>query len=245
MATSEKPLVLICSTPIYGHLMPIRAIAKELVARGYEITFITGSAYRQIIEEIGARFIPLSGYGDFTEADIPTRWPIRDTLTPGPEQLTYDMEHCFIRSIPSQYEAQQAALKMLNEDYPGRQIVLVSEAIYLGSLPGMAGAPGRRPTATLSIGIIPMTLNSIDCAPFGPGLAPDSSPEGRERNKAMNKGLQEQVLVKPDTVFKEIMQEMGAKTAEIFVLDAAYLYPDRFLQMCIPSGKHLQRRVLY
>ena len=28
MAAAPKPLVLISATPIYGHLMPIRAIAK-------------------------------------------------------------------------------------------------------------------------------------------------------------------------------------------------------------------------
>jgi UDP:flavonoid glycosyltransferase YjiC (YdhE family) len=235
MATSTKPLVLMCSTPIYGHLMPIRAIAKELIARGYEITFVTGSAYRKIIEEIGATFIPLSGYADFTEAEIETRWPVRKTLTPGPEQLTYDMEHVFVRAIPSQHEAQQAALKILNETNPGRPIVLVSEAVYLGSIPGMLGAPGLRPTASLAIGVIPMTLNSIDCAPFGPGLPPDSSPEGRERNKAMIKATR-QILNKPDTAFKEVVESLGAKKTDIFVFDTPFSCPDRYLQMCIPSG---------
>jgi UDP:flavonoid glycosyltransferase YjiC (YdhE family) len=236
MATSTKPLVLICSTPIYGHLMPIRAIAKELIARGYEITFVTGSAYRKVIEEIGATFFPLSGYADFTEAEIDTRWPVRKTLTPGPEQLTYDMEHVFVRAVPSQHEAQQAALKMLNETHPGRPIVLVNEAVYLGSIPGMLGAPGLRPTASLAIGVIPMTLNSIDCAPFGPGLPPDSSPEGRERNKAMIKVTREQILNKPDMAFKEAVESLGARKSDIFVFDTPFLCPDRFLQMCIPSG---------
>lgn len=110
MATDNKPLILICVTPFYGHLMPIRAIGKgkllnlylisktirqilccmsklttlELITRGYEVTFVTGSAYRETIEEIGASFVPLSGYADFTEVDIPTRWPLREPFPKGP-----------------------------------------------------------------------------------------------------------------------------------------------------------------
>jgi UDP:flavonoid glycosyltransferase YjiC (YdhE family) len=94
MAVSEKPLVLICCTPVYGHLMPIRAIAKELVVRGYEVTFVTGSAYRKIIEEIGASLVSLEGFGDFSEADLDSRWPVRKTVAPGLAQ--YVSEHNFL-----------------------------------------------------------------------------------------------------------------------------------------------------
>jgi UDP:flavonoid glycosyltransferase YjiC (YdhE family) len=65
MATPIKPLVLICATPVSGHIIPMRTIAKELVTRGYEVCFVTGSGYRQYVEEIGASFVPVEGYGDF------------------------------------------------------------------------------------------------------------------------------------------------------------------------------------
>lgn len=58
---SLKPLVLISVTPVYGHLMPIRAIGKELIARGYEVTFVTGSPYKKLLEDIGASHVPLEG----------------------------------------------------------------------------------------------------------------------------------------------------------------------------------------
>jgi UDP:flavonoid glycosyltransferase YjiC (YdhE family) len=65
MATPIKPLVLVCSTPVSGHFIPMRTIAKHLVARGYDVCFVSGSGYRQQIEAIGASFIPVEGYGDF------------------------------------------------------------------------------------------------------------------------------------------------------------------------------------
>jgi hypothetical protein len=80
-------------------------------------------------------------------------------------------------------------LRIHKERYPGRPIILLNEGIFYGSLPEMAGAPGLCPTAAISLGIVPLTQSSIDCLPFGLRLPPDSSPEGRERNKAMNKGI--------------------------------------------------------
>jgi len=238
MGSFEKPLVLICVTPIYGHLMPVRAIGKELVARGYEVTFVTGSPYKGIIEQIGASHIPLDGYADFTEADIDTRWPIRNTLPPGPVQFAHDVEQVFVNPIPSQYEALQRALRLLNNQHPGRPIVLVSEGLYLGSLPLYSGAPGLKPTATLGIGIVPLCLSSIDLPPFGPGLPPDNSPAGRERNKAMFKGVQENMLAQPQRKFVEVLQETGCTGPAPWFLDGPFLGPDCFLQMCIPSVEY-------
>ena len=43
----------------------MRTIAKSLVARGYDVCFVSGSGYRRYIETIGASFVPVEGYGDF------------------------------------------------------------------------------------------------------------------------------------------------------------------------------------
>jgi hypothetical protein len=53
----------------------------------------------------------------------------------------------------------------------------------------MAGTGAIKPTATLLIGIIPVTLSSCDLAPFFTCLPPDTTPEGRARNTGINKGL--------------------------------------------------------
>lgn len=238
MAPATKPLVLICVTPIYGHVMPIRAIGKELINKGYEVTFVTGSHYKESLEAIGASLVPIEGYGDYTEGEIDSRWPVRKTLESGPIQLAFDLENCFINSIPSQYEAQQRALKLVDEQQPGRPVVLVTEGMFLGSIPGFLGARGLRPTASLSIGIIPMCLSSIDTAAFGPGLPPDSSPEGRERNKAMVKTVHEEMLGRPQKIFNDILVQLGAEPSKTFFLDAPYVSPDRFLQMCTPSVEY-------
>jgi hypothetical protein len=91
-----------------------------------------------------------------------------------------------MKSIPSQFEASQKAMKMLREKYPGRKIIQVSDGMYSRSLPVTRGARGLEPDGTLGIGIIPLSLTSIDTAPFGPGILPNTSTEGRAKHKVMD-----------------------------------------------------------
>lgn len=168
---------------------------------------------------------------------IDAKWPERNKLPPGPVQLAFDIEHCFVRSIPSQHEAMQEALKILTEKHPGRPIVQVNESVFEGGLPISRGAPGIKPAGTLGIGVIPMTLSSIDLPPFGPGLPPDTTPEGREKNKAMTEHVTNVVLAAPQKAFVECLEQVGAK-CDAFMFDAMYLYPDRFLQMCSPHAEY-------
>lgn len=236
--TVSKPLVLMCATPIYGHFAPVRAIAKELVARGYDVTFVTGSAYKESVEAIGAKLVPLEGRADFTEANLDEVGPERSSIPPGPAQVAYDMEHYFINPVPEQHAAQQRALRLLSEQHPGRPVVMCNEGFYLGTMPTLFGAPGIKPTASIGIGTVPIVLRSVDTPAFGPGIVPDNSPESRARNIAMNKAMEEEMFVKPAARFNEVMQELGVNKTPPFFGDIAYLAPDRFLQMCIPSVEY-------
>ncbi|RFU24621.1 hypothetical protein B7463_g11712, partial [Scytalidium lignicola] len=242
MADTSKPLILACATPIIGHLSPFREICRELIQRGYDVTVITGSHFKPIIESIGAGFVPLEGYADYTEADLNVRFVERLSYPPGPEQLAYDLTNVFFNCVPGQSMALQKGIKLLNETHPGRKIVVMTEAAFFGSVALKLGAPGADSIAgTVGIGIIPVVLSSIDLAPFGPGIMPDASastPEGRARNAAMAEQFRAAIFGKVDPVYEEKLKEGGAITAipkYTFGVDLPYLLHDRFVQMCTPS----------
>ncbi|KAH6663392.1 putative UDP-glucuronosyltransferase 2A3 [Halenospora varia] len=227
----EKPHILMGAMPIYGHTMPLRAVARGLIDRGFTITFVTGSHFRSAIEAIGATFHPLSGYSDFSEATINTRFPERLNLA-GEELGAYDNENLFVRSMPSQYESMQNALRELKKD--GRKVVVMVENGFLGGVPGMLNATGTKPNAYVTIGVLPLSLSSVDTAPFGTCIPPDSSPEGRERNKQLNEKNREEHKELHQT-FQVMLKEAGADVTDLLYHDAAVVLPDRYIQMCIPE----------
>jgi UDP:flavonoid glycosyltransferase YjiC (YdhE family) len=62
--------ILIASTPATGHLNPLLAIGRILIAEGHEVVGLSGNALRERIEGIGARFRPLPVGADFDLRDI-------------------------------------------------------------------------------------------------------------------------------------------------------------------------------
>lgn len=139
--------------------------------------------------------------------------------------------------MPSQHAALQKALKFLGTEYPDRAIILMTESLNFGALPIALGAPGFRPTGFIAIGLNPILLTSIDHAPFGSGLLPDNSVEGRERNKAAN-AIQKQALAESQTAFVEALASVGAADPGLFLLDSLYALPDCFIQMSSPSVEY-------
>jgi len=111
----------------------------------------------------------------------------------------------------------------------------VNESFFLGSNALFLNAPGVKPTANISIGLIPMCLSSKDTAPFGPGLPPSGD---CEQNIAQTEGMKVHVMGTPQKYYEEILASLGV-TADIpFFFDTSYLTADRFLQLCIPSVEY-------
>ncbi|KAH8804707.1 putative UDP-glucuronosyltransferase 2A3 [Xylogone sp. PMI_703] len=238
MADNSKPLILACSTPIIGHLSPFREICRRIIERGYDVTLVTGSAFRPLVEAIGANFVPLEGYADFTEADINVRWAARNDLPPGPEQLLYDIENIFLNSIPEQTNALQRATKILKEAHPGRKIVVLSETSFFGSIALKLGAADPSIAGVVGVGLIPIVLSSVDLAPFGLGLPPENSPEGKARYAALRQQFDDLIYSKLIPICIAKIKEAGAVKQFpdfAFTLDLPYLVDDRFVQMCTPS----------
>ncbi|KAK8134550.1 UDP-glucuronosyltransferase 2A3 [Apiospora sp. TS-2023a] len=243
MAQPLKPLVLMCSTPVSGHIIPMLAIARQLVKRKYEVCFVSGSGYQQQAEAAGASFVPVEGYGDFydlTSWDLDADWPTSQPHMEGPACFNHDLIHIFCKSLPSQYAAIQRALGMLiSRQAPPRPIIIMTESLNFGALPIILGAPGLRPSGFIAIGLNPILLTSIDHSPFGTGMLPDRSPEGRARNKIANEA-QKQTFAEAQAHFAEALASVGAKSPDAFLLDSLYSLPDRFVQMCTPSVEYLR-----
>ncbi|KAM0316507.1 hypothetical protein ACHAO8_003027 [Botrytis cinerea] len=239
MAEKTKPLLLICSNPISGHFAPCKIIAKILIERGYEVTFLTGSKFGPGVEAIGATFIPLEGYSNFDDSPsgLAEKWPIRETLQV-PARTLFDFEHVFLNPIPSQFSSVQKALKLMTDKNPGRPIIMLQDIVFYGGLPLLAGAPGIKPAAVITLGIAPIVLASPDIPPMGSGLPPDYSPEGRERNIAMHAHMQNGPFLPITQIFHHQLEVCGAKGPGMFFLDAAYLLPDRVIQLCAPSAEY-------
>ncbi|MFG2936703.1 nucleotide disphospho-sugar-binding domain-containing protein [Streptomyces sp. NPDC048282] len=221
--------VIVAASPIYGHFAPMHAIAADLVRRGHQVTVTTGSNYRGAVEAVGARFAALLGAADFDGDDVAALFPEILSIAPGPEQIAFGLRHLFMDPVPDQHRTVQELLAAAGDE----PVVLLHETGFLGAWPVLLGAAGARPAAVVGLGVVPLTISSQDTAPFGLGLPPDSSPEGRERNRAANTMVREAVFGSTQEHLVKVLASCGATEPVPFVMDGMSRLPDRFLQLSI------------
>ncbi len=131
--------ILLASTPATGHLNPLLAIGRILIAEGHGVACLSGSAMRDRIEGIGADFHPLPTGADFDLTEPISVVPELKTMLPGPELLRIVGERIFVEPIPAQHRGLQQVLSRFSAD------VIIADNMMFGVLPMLLGlAPNVR-----------------------------------------------------------------------------------------------------
>ena len=131
--------VLIASTPAIGHLNPLLAIGRILIAEGHEVVGLSGKALRERIESIGANFRPLPAGADFRDIVVPEL----KNMPPGQEWLRVAIERLFVDTIPAQHKGLEQVLR----DFAAEMII--GDDMFFGVLPKLPGPRSKRPPIVL------------------------------------------------------------------------------------------------
>jgi hypothetical protein len=124
--------ILIASTPATGHLNPLLAIGRILIAEGHQLAFLSGSVLRSRIEAIGAEFHALPEGADFDLRDIGSVAPELKSIAPGPDWLRVALERVFVDTLPAQHQGLQQVLRR----FPAE--IVIGDDMFFGVLPNAA-----------------------------------------------------------------------------------------------------------
>ncbi|WP_375385950.1 glycosyltransferase [uncultured Microbacterium sp.] len=220
---------LLTCTPAHGHVMPLLAVTRHLVADGHSVRFLTGSRYAERVRAAGAVFLPLPAEADIDLDDADAAFPDRRGLT-GPAALRYDIVNLFLRPGRAQYDALTRALA----EVPTAAVL--TEQLFIGA--GLlAELPRDTRPPVVVLGIFPLGVASADTAPFGLGVAPLGGIAGRVRNAVLT-------FVAEKIVFGPVAKEAAAVYREVvgvsprrFVLDWAS-GADALVQFTVPEFEY-------
>jgi UDP:flavonoid glycosyltransferase YjiC (YdhE family) len=222
--------ILIASTPATGHLNPLLAITRILLAAGHEIAFLTGTDFRARVESSGVKFLSLPAG---TDSDIAERDSARSKLknTPsGLEWLRVAIEGLFVSAIPSQNQGLQQALQEFPAD------VIIGDDMFFGVLPMLLGPRAKRPPIVLC-GTSFLHWAREDGAPNFLGLAPATTAEQRAHYAAAareyDEAVDQPVLRRLNRALEPLGLGLGAASMPMF--DSVVELADIYLQLSVPS----------
>jgi UDP:flavonoid glycosyltransferase YjiC (YdhE family) len=219
---------LLCSSPIYGHVMPQLEIGRYLAGRGHTVRMLTGSRFEDTITDAGLGFIPLPAACDFDDRDLDASFPGRAGKK-GLDRLRFDMTAVFVDALPHQYRA-------LREEFDRAPVdAVLAEPGFVGVVPPLLLQDPRPPI--LFIGVIPLLFSSRDTAPFGSGLPPLPTRTGILRNLLLNAVMQRIVLRPTQREADRQMEAITGMPLPVHFLDSSSL-ADRFLQLTCPGFEY-------
>jgi MGT family glycosyltransferase len=165
---------LVTAMPFTGHVMPVSAVAADLVARGHDVRFYSGSAFRSKAEAVGAAFVPWRAAPDFDENDVSATFP-RLVGKKGLSQLMVNMEDLFIATGPLQVA--DLAEEWAREPWDA----IVADETSVGA--ALFAERGGGPRATVAV--IPLNMTVTEGPPSGLGLSPGRNIVTKGRDAAL------------------------------------------------------------
>jgi MGT family glycosyltransferase len=220
--------VLIASTPATGHLNPLLAIGRVLIAEGHEVSFLSGSALRSRIELIGAKFHTFPADADFDLRDFDSVVPELKSIPPGPDWLRVGIERIFVDAIPAQHKGLQQVLRSLAAD------VVIGDNMLFGVLPMLLGPRSERPPIVLC-GTSFLHWHREDGAPHFAGLPPATTKEQRDEYAAIYREHDRLIYQPVADRLNRSLQTVGVGPLSMTLFDSVVDLADAYLQLTVPS----------
>jgi UDP:flavonoid glycosyltransferase YjiC (YdhE family) len=221
------PKVIIAGLPEFANMTPMLAVGRELLTRGHEVFFYTGSKFEDAARATGAGFRAFPPDVDFGEQELSRHLQERSTIPDGPARYAFDIKAGLIDPIPGLLRG----LQVLLDEFPAD--VILSEHHFLPPLALALGRPSGQRPVLVTLGISPPLFHSEDTPPPGSAVSPMPGKEGRARHRAMNASVK-QLLGAIQTSAEQTFASLGVKLDE-FLWDAAFHHTDHYLQLTIPS----------
>ncbi|MBF4618721.1 glycosyl transferase [Clavibacter sp. VKM Ac-2873] len=226
---------LLCAPPIYGHLAPLVAIGRGLVARGADVTLLTGAKYREVVIEAGLTFAALPADVDFDDAQLDGLLGEANAAR-GVAAIRTGMIAMFVRVIPGQHRALLALLEQ------GRFDAVLSESAFTGVAPYVE-LPRADRLPVLGLATTPVTLTSVDAAPFGAALPPGRGPLGHLRDRALTAAIRPGLTRPLRRAVDAVLAEIGAAPSRTDTFDFPYLSFDELFQLSVSALEYPRREL--
>ncbi|HHQ4651276.1 TPA: nucleotide disphospho-sugar-binding domain-containing protein [Aeromonas hydrophila] len=213
--------ILLAATATPGHVNPMLAAARLLVAQGHRVLMLCGALFEQRIRATGAEFVPFTPEVDFDYRALERHFPERASLS-GTAQMALALKRFFSAPMAQHDRHLRALIAAERVD-----LLLVENGFY-GVLPLLQQGRGRH-LPILMLGVNPVSFSSPDAIFYGPRIPPElrrslgELPWLDEPTRQLQREVQQS--------FDAALAEAGAPPLTAPFTDVMVTAPDAFLQL--------------
>lgn len=219
--------IVIAASPMSGHVLPMVQIGIHLQVLGHDVSVLTDSMHRGVVERADLRFEPLAA--DAATALATASNPLPPVPLPrlARRYLTgrADIRSTFVAPLVAQH---LALVRLLDADPVD---AVLADMAFTGALPLLTSQRSR--PAVLVCGVGPLTVSSIDTPPFGMAWIPRPGMDYRGMHTVVQKVLFRDI----EEALSGALSAVGAPRAPVPLLDWPLL-ADRMLQLTVPSFEY-------
>jgi MGT family glycosyltransferase len=222
----DRMKILVVSTPMTGHLNPLLAIGRILIAEGHELAFLTGSPLRSRVERLKANFYPLPKEADINANDIVMSDEVKAAPL-GPQWLRVVIERLFVDTIPGQYSGMHKVLRQFPAD------VIIGDDMFFGVLPMLLGPRSERPPIVLC-GTSILHWQRNDRAPTFAGLPPAATQAQLDEYAAFAREHDKIVDGPLGLCVNRCLKELGVGPVTKPLFESVVELADAYMQLTVP-----------
>ncbi|MGZ5397517.1 MAG: glycosyltransferase [Mycobacterium sp.] len=219
--------IVVAASSLSGHVIPMMRIGAHLQENGHDVTVVSAPEFRDDVERAGLRLVPLGPAARVHPPSSPLRFPMPNLLRRYLLGLA-ELESTFVSPLPAQFDALEQVMA------EGPVDVVLADLTFTGVLALLLGDRPR--PIVLTVGVGPLTLSSVDTAPFGMAWAPrpgmDYEGVHRVVHGILLRGVQNSLNRALDTV--------GARPSPVCLVDWPRL-ADRLVQLTVPTFEYPRR----
>jgi MGT family glycosyltransferase len=222
--------VLFTSARQDGFVLPLLQLVRAMAARGDEVWFLCGDAYRERIEAAGARFVrlPYDAVIDVARVD-------HERPRGGVREVAEVLRSLFLDTVEDDFRT------VVELHRRHRLDLVVTEPLFVGaSTIGLL--PRHERPAVLTVGFFPLPFSSPDVPPFGTGLTPIDGPFNAVRNAALATAADAIGIRSVRRAFADTIERLTGRRLHGHLFDLA-LTTDVWAQTSVPQFEYRRRRV--
>lgn len=220
--------ILFANVPVDGHFNPLTELAVYLKDNGHDVRWYAGASFSRKLDKFGIHHYPFVRAKEINQFNIDEFFPERTKLKAGVPMLKFDLKHFFVLRAPEYFED----IKDIHTSFPFD--LLICDSAFTGG----PIVHNTLKVPIVSIGILPLTQSSRDLAPYGMGLAPDSSFMGRIKQSMLRAVAKNLLFKESSVVYNGILRSYGLQPYKEMLFDIPVLHSDLLLQSGVPGFEY-------